>query len=478
MKKFNYKILMLAGLLSFSFMSCDDITDVNVDPNNPVEVPASLLNSQAQYILADNLTSRLLNGEWAMLVVQHWGQTEYAEESRYTVTGTTFNLPFTQMYADVLNEVKTAKEILAADDGIEASMKANQMATLDVLEVFTYHTLTDLYGAIPYSQALQPLLHSSPSYDSQAQVYAGIVATLQGAIASMNTSAAGFPSGDNIYNGNMEMWKKFANSLLLRIAMRMSDVDEGTASSVINGISGGFIESNDQNALYMFDGDALVANPLYIDAVINGRDDFAVTTVLVEKLEAMGDPRIGPYASLNTSDAYVGMPPGLTDPEAFALSPTTSRPNPAVRAVDSPCILMDAAEVHFLLAEAYQRGILAGDAAQAYNDGVTASMNFWGLTDTDAIDDYLAANPYVVGTWKQNIGDQKWLAFYMNGVQAWAEWRRLDYPVLEVPAAATNPVVPVRLPYPIDEQTRNAAALGAVTSDPDDLSTKMWWDVN
>ena len=105
-------------------------------------------------------------------------------------------------------------------------------------------------------------------------------------------------------------------------------------------------------------------------------------------------------------------------------------------------------------------------------------MNYWGIDDSDAIKAYIGNNPYNASNWKESLGWQKWIAFYMNGPQAWAEWRRLDYPELEVPAAATNPAVPVRLPYPISEQTRNGTSLGNVTDNPDDLNKKMWWDVN
>ena len=473
MKKFNPKILLVAGLLCFVSYSCKDITDVNVDPNNPVEVPASLLNAQIQYKLNNTITSRLLNGQWGMLMVQYWMEIYLPVHSRYAVNGHSFNLPFTDIYTNVLNEIKLAKAIVLADEGLGAGMKANQIASLDVMEVYAYHTLTDLFGAIPYAQALQPLDFSSPAYDSQEQVYQGIISTLQQAINSIDTNSPGFITGDQIYAGNMEHWKRFANSLLLRIAMRMSNVDEATARSVISGISGGFIEHNDQNAIYIFDANAEVANPLYIDAVLYGRDDFVVTDELITKLEDLEDPRLPAYAAFNISGEYVGMPYG----EAPDFPPAISRPNPAVRAIDAPSVLMDAAETHFLLAEAYQRGILSGSAADAYDRGVAASMEFWGITDASVIGNYLDTNAYDAANWDQSIGVQKWLAFYMNGVQAWAEWRRLDYPQLVAPHSAVIDVIPVRLPYPIDEQTRNAAALSAVTSDPDDLSTKMWWDV-
>jgi len=469
-------ILPVAFLLGFS--ACEDVTDLNVDPNNPVDVPAINLVTQAEYALNNLLWSRGLNIEWTMLMTQHIAQNEYAEESRYTVDGNDFDGEWSTFYAGVLNELSIARDMIVADENIPADRKANQLAIIDILQVHAYQNMVDLYGNIPYSQALNSTEFPLPKYDNQQDIYMSLFTTLESAINSLDESAGSFDSGELIYNGDVSMWKKLGNSLMLRLAMRVVDVDQATASKYINQAAGGAFTSNDDNALFVFSSDPNIANPLYRDAVIGNRDDFAVTDVLVDNLKAMGDPRLEKYAKPTNSGDIVGMPYGLTDGEAFALKSTTSRPNDDVRAAQAPAVLMDYAEVQFILAEAYQRGILGGDAAAAYAEGVKASMNYWGITDDAAIDAYIAANPYDAGNWKESLGWQKWIAFYMNGPQAWAEWRRLDYPELEVPAAATNPAVPVRLPYPVSEQTRNGSALGEVTDNPNDLNTKMFWDVN
>lgn len=468
-------LLLFVSVTMIGLTGCEDITELNVDPNNPTAIPAENLLTQAQQQLNNRLWSRGLSAEWGMLMVQQWSQNEYAEESRYTVDGNNFDVEWVDLYSDVLNELKTATELVTANEGLPSGVKANQLAILSILREYTFHNLTDLYGALPYTSALDPVNSPLPSYDSQSTIYAGIVANLQSALNSMDTGSASFASGDAIFGGDAAAWKRFGNSLLLRVAMRMSNVDEEGAKKAIASISGGYITSNTENALFVFDENPAIANPLFVDAVINTRDDFAVSDVLVNALKDMSDPRLEAFAALTLTGEYVGMPPGLPDADAFALKSTTSRPNDAVRAATAPAVMMDHAEVSFLLAEAYARDMLTGDAEAAYNEGVTASLDYWGIADAT---DYLAANPYDAGNWKQSIGMQKWIAFYMNGPQAWAEWRRLDVPALDVPAAATNPVIPVRLPYPISEQTRNSTQLGTVTSDPNDLSTKLWWDVN
>ncbi|NNL91593.1 MAG: SusD/RagB family nutrient-binding outer membrane lipoprotein [Saprospiraceae bacterium] len=172
---------------------------------------------------------------------------------------------------------------------------------------------------------------------------------------------------------------------------------------------------------------------------------------------------------------YRGKPYGLNDADAFALKSVTSRPSARVRDAAAPHVIIDWAEVAFLLAEAMERGYTSGNAADMYNAGVESSMAYWGYDDASG---YLANNPYDAANWKESIGYEKWVAFYMNGPQAWAEWRRLDAPSLAVPAAASNPSIPVRLPYPISEETNNGNSLDAATSDANDLNGKVWWDVN
>lgn len=474
----KYSIILFVGACLFTFNACKDITDLNIDPNNPTEVLPENLLTQAQYELAERVWGRNYNGEWTMLLVQHWSQNEYAEESRYLVDGNTFDGLWVDIYSNVIKELKEAGELVSANNELEAPIKANQLAVLDILETYAFHVLVDGFGDIPYSQALDIDQYPNPGYDSQQSVYTSLVEKLKNALASMDAGASSFSSGDIIYGGSTANWHAFGNSLLLRMAMRMSNIDEATASAVINGISGDFISSNDQNALFRFQENPDIANPLYVDNVINGRDDFCISDVLVTALQDRNDPRLTVYASPTNSGTYVGMPCGLTDEAAFALKSTTSRPSARVRSAKEPAILIDYAEVQFLLAEAYERGILSGDAAAAYDAGVTASMEYWGFNDNSgAISDYLAANSYDSGNWKATLGMQKWLAYYMNGTQAWAEWRRLGEPQLILPDAAVNPVIPVRLPYPISEQTRNGNSLNDVTGNPDDMSTRLWWDM-
>lgn len=475
--KTNLKLnlVIFVTILFFGISSCEDITNINVDPNHP-KVSAQHLLTQAQLVLNTQLHSREYSAEWTLLLSQQWAQSFYTNESIYLIYSHRFNQLWTNIYTDVLPELKVAKELIEADANLSNAKKANQLGIIMILEAYTYHALVDGFGHIPFSKALQPYKYPFPSYDSQQDIYATLISNLQTAVASFDQNEGSFNSGDAIFNGDVAAWKRFGNSLLMRIAMRISNVDETTAKSIIAGISDELITTNDQNAIWVFGEHPDICNPLA--PVHNYSFSFKVSSVVIDKLKEMNDPRLTAYAEPTDSGEYKGMPPGLTTAEAIELEPYTSDISSNLLNNTSPIVMLDAAEVHFMLAEAYQRNLLSGDAEAAYNAGISASLEYWGFTDNDTINAYLATNPYDELNWKEAIGVQKWLAFYMNGPQAWAEWRRLGQPQLEIPEAAKNDVIPVRSPYPQTEQIENPFELEKVTSNPEDMSTKLWWDVD
>lgn len=474
----NKNWIWALALSGITLGGCSDFGDINVDPNSPTTVPAANLLTQAQFNQYQREGGRALNAEWGLLMVQQWAQNEYAEDSRYNVDAVTFDASWSDMYVNTLKELYAARDIITADLNVPAGMKSNQLAIIEILTVDVFHTITDLWGSVPYSQAINSDFNN-PSYDSQQAIYTDLLSRLDAALGQIDASSASFLSGDIIHGGDVSAWKKTGASLLMRMAMRVADVDSGLASEYVGKADAhGVIASNDDNALFTFDAaNPDLSNPLWYDKEIGNRDDFAVSELLVTTLEGMGDPRLAEFAALNNEGVYRGMPYGLSDADAFGLKSITSRPSDKVREAGQPHVVIDRAEVAFLTAEAIERGYLTGDAASAYADGITASMNYWGVDDQAMIDSYISANPYA-GDYKEAIGVQKWIAMYMNGLQAWAEWRRLDYPSLSAPAAAVNPTIPVRLPYPISEDTNNGSQIDAVTTNINDLDTKMWWDVN
>ena len=476
MKKIKIYTLIVLSVVLFS--KCDDnLSDLNVDPNAAVSVAPSTLLTTAQYNFYNTTHGVTVNADWGLLMVQQWAQTEYTEDSRYNQDITFFNGTWSTMYASVLKELDAAKTLVESQD-LSASIITNKKNIIDVMSTQVYSFLTDSFEKVPYTEAISSI--NLPAYDSQEVIYKGILASLENAASSFSTSSASFTSGDIIYNGNVANWVKLTNSLMLRYAMRIVDIDPATASTYINLAASNLISSNSENALFTFESSLVRSNPLYQNntPLSGNRDDYAVSEYLVTTLTSLGDPRLEKFAKPSTSGAIIGMPYGLSDNDATVLKPTVSRPNDDIRSATAPHVIMSYSEVQFLLAEAYQRGILSGDAATAYNNAVTASMNYWGVSDVATINAYITSNPYNLTNWKESIGVQKWIALHMNGFQAWNEWRRLDYPLLSVPTEAVINTIPVRMPYPLSETQSNSAQLGLVTSTPGDLTTKVWWDVN
>ena len=478
-------LLLLLGTIP----ACNDLGDMNIDPNEPTAVPAEGLVTHAMYTSANLYWSRIYNFEYGMLLTQHFAQAEYTTQQRYEFGAADFDFIWGWIYAGdnlanqgALGDFREAKRLINEDEGLAAPVKANQLAVLEIMEAFLFQVTTDTWGDIPYSEALQPEEFFQPRYDAQASIYEDLISKVSSAVAAISIGAPGFSSvGDLIYYGDMDGWQKFGNALLLRMGMRIADVNPSLAGSTVSAALGGniYLDIADEATLVFDESNDVNANPFWRDAQVFGgsRDDFRITEELLGTLQAMGDPRETLYADPTLTGTYVGMPYGLEDGPSFALKNSTSRFTETLRQKTAPACLLRYSEVKFLHAEAIERGFVTGDAATEFNAAVTAAMNEWGITDQAVIDSYLAANPYDAANWKESIGLQMWIALYGNGLEAWATWRRLDYPELQVPAAAVHPFIPVRGLYPTSEDGTNSINMLAVPYE-DVMSTKLWWDVN
>jgi len=506
MKKFKY--LVLAFLL-FGAVSCgDNFGDINVDPNNPSVVPAEYLLTAAQKAMADDVWDEWANGRVALLAAQYWAQNNYTEESRYAFRTGVNNSYWSLYYTRSLRDLEEVKNIVKAGEDYALGLPnaLNRVAVAEILQCWMYHFMTDQWGPIPYSEALKGSENRTPKYDSQQEIYLDLLARLEKAIADIDESAGGFGSADIIYGGDMGLWKKLASSMILRIGMRMSDVDGGTAKTAVEGAYAGSFTSNADNAYFTYLGVTPNNCPLNQDRIERGNADFCLSNILVDKaLNARNDPRVTTMADpAVNSGLYVGRPYGQSSENAAGEPPEDySQPSGAWAVQEGlsfkptdvlnpakPMVLMNYAEVCFIMAEAKERGWnVPGTAEEWYNAGITASMEEWGITDGVAISDYLAqaSVDYATapGDWKQKIGVQKWIALFMQGLQGWSEWRRLDFDLLEAPVdgaledVGSNPS-PMRVTYPTNEATQNATGYAGGVSllgGPDKLTTRLWWDV-
>lgn len=460
-------------------MSCEDLTELDINPKAANEVPVASLFANAEKNLMDWQATPNVNLNIFRLITQQWTETTYIDESNYDIN--TRPIPQNQWYAlyrDVLKDLQQAKDGvgIGRDATDAAAVQANQKAIIEILEVYTWSILTHTFGDIPYSQALDFEM-LTPVYDDGLTVTKDLIVRLDAALAALSPAAGAFGDSDLLYFSNVALWKKFGNSLKLRIGISLADVDAAGAKTIVEQAAPNVFNSNDDNAIFSYLSSPPNTNPVWVNLVQSGRNDFVAANTLVDYMNNLDDPRRSAFFTVDgLGTSYTGGIYGSNN--NFS---TFSHVSDAIEAPDFEGILMDYAEVEFYLAEAAERGMtVGGTAASHYNNAITASMEYWGVDDADIIG-YLA-NPDVAyatatGTFKQKIGEQAWVALYNRGFEAWTEWRRLDFPVLVAPADALTDI-PVRLTYPPSEQNLNndnyAAASAKIGTDK--VTTKLFFD--
>ncbi len=481
------KIAIFFALAVLATACKKDLTSVNVDPKNPLNVPSKTLFTNAQRTMSNTLSSSNVNLNIFRLVVQHWQETTYTDESNYDIV--TRQIPdnvWDGLYRDVLRDLQEVKR-LAPTDVTDAGILKNDTTIVDIMQVYTWYYLVTTFGNVPYTEALD-INNAFPKYDDQKTIYNDLVVRLDADIAALNADTESFGPADIVYNGDVAKWKKFANSFKLKMGLTIADFDAAKAKTMVEeAVTSGVFTSNADNALFRYLSSPPNTNPVWVDLVQSGRQDFVASSTLTDKLNTVNDPRRDNFFTLNGSGAgYSGGDPGASSNYATFSKPAgpllVSSSAGRVTNPDFPGDLLDYAEVEFLMAEAAERGYTTNaTAATHYNNAITASILFWDGTEAEAAA-YLAqpsvAYATAAGTYKQKIGEQKWLALYNRGWDAWIEWRRLDYPQL-TPAVDAVSAIPLRFTYPINEQNINTANNNTASTGigGDAVDTKLFWDL-
>ncbi len=474
------KILIAFVPLMLIFASCtEDISQLNIETKKPAVVPAPTLFSNAVKTLAGTLASASVNTNVFRFTVSHWAMAVYQDEAQYDFS--TRAIPqgwWTTMYRDVLADLNESARLIAADKTLSAGEQANKLAIIDIMSVYTYSTLVNTFGNVPYSEALNAT-NLFPKYDDAATISKDLLNRLNADIAKLNTGSAGFASGEDlVYKGSVTKWIKFANTLRMKLGMILADVDATTAKAAVEASDAGAISSASDNGLFTYLAASPNQNPLYVDIVTGGRQDYIAAKDLMDKLLGWNDPRTSFYFSKNNAGAYAGGIVGKTN--TFV---DFSRAGAKVILPDAPYVFADYTETEFLRAEAKERGWnVAGTAETHYNNGIKSSIAYWGGSAADA-DAYVAqdavAYSTATGDWKQKIGTQKWIALYNRPYEGWTELRRLDWPKITAPVNAKSGF-PNRFSYPLNEQTLNGAnyTAAAAAVGGDVVTTKLFWDKN
>lgn len=459
----------------------------NIDPKYPEVISPEAVFTTALVALDSLLGDINVNDNVSRLLVQYHSEVTYVTESRYNFQDR--QIPDTYwgvLYRDVLMNLKDARLKLEARNipsETAIGIKKNQLAIIDICSVYAYQVLVDAFGNVPYSEALMGSENSRPKYDDALLIYKDLADSLSEDIATLNSNYDGFGTADVLYNGDIELWKKFAASIKLRTGMRLADVPGSNAGTIVNeAIASGVFSDQSESAILRYIGVTPLVNSYYNEFVILARKDFCPTNTIVDMMNALNDPRRAIWFTKYDNE-YVGLQYGksaASNYSRFSHFSDLIRINPKY-----PVIMSDYVEVEFLLAEAAERGIygVPADAAGHYNNAILASMKYWGVSDAEAAA-YLAqpsvAYSTASGNYLQKIGNQKWLGLFDRGIESWAEWRRLDFPVLNPPVGKVYADIPVRMPYPYNENKMNlenyTAAAASIGGDAS--TTKLFWDKN
>ncbi len=483
--KNNFKYIITSLLLTCTLLynsGCKkvDFGDINQNPNQTTEpiTSALLTNGLAGVanIVWDAGGIRTVTGYYA----QYFSQTQYTEFSRYSKTST--NMDAT--YAGSLNDYQ---KIIDYNTNEETKGKAvangsnkNQIATARILKAYTYWWLTDLWGDIPYSLALKG--NGTIAYDKQQDIYKDLIKELKEAVDQFDAGLTF--KGDILFNGNINKWKKFANSIRLLMALQISKADATLGKAEFASAlshAAGLIETSSDNATMAFPG-GTYDNNFYNYYNIVVRDDEAVSKTMTDWLSSRNDARINAYGS-----STVGFPYGLTRDNAtlFANANTNfARPiHPSLRTATSPMVLIGAANVWLARAEAAFRGWTAENQTTTYAKGIEESMKQWGVYNAGALATYMTQPTVDLagGSVLEKIVNQEWAAWYPNGVRGWSLWRRTNFPTLTAAPGQAN-AIPRRMAHGNNESGLNpqnwtAGVAGyTVGSEIDSQWGRMWWD--
>ncbi|MDR2692235.1 MAG: SusD/RagB family nutrient-binding outer membrane lipoprotein [Dysgonamonadaceae bacterium] len=519
-KRFSLTRLLVYSFTIFLF-SCQDFEEINTDPNNPVETPSNMLFSGTQKKIMDYVYDVWFSGRQSLVYAQYWGQRNYTEEDRYLIRESVNNNYFNTFYSliaslDRVIELNTNPET-AAISSLYGN-NDNQIAAAKILKVWLFSIMTDTWGNIPYSEAgkLDKGIYY-PEYDDQEKIYEELINELTDAAGLIDESEIAFVGGDRIYSGDASKWKKFANSLKLRLAVHTSKVSGSKWKEQIEeALAGGVFESNGDAAAYHY-GSAPEYSYFYEGFFISARNDFSLTRPFIDILkgqrdtlnnkthpwENVIDPRLAIYTTPRNGE-YIGIPYGIPSGDMTAafrnMAPDLYAAPPVVLNPDFPVPLMTYAEVQFIISE------YKGFSKEEYREGVNASIEYWA--DLDGIkpdkaktDTYIDAVSQHVNA--ETVALQKYIDLYMNGMEAWTEIRRTGYPTqllspYEIsaisaatetapskelkfePLSAAKGLIIARVKYPTNESTLNKPGFDKAVSKLEDRTnnyyTPMFWD--
>jgi hypothetical protein len=504
MKKYiKNSVLSLLVLITLTLSSCDKGFEA--------------VNTSVDFVSTPTLDFLLPYVELTMVDKNYYTQTYYAAAYAGQVN-TNVSFPSITAYKETemsehwvwiyRNPLKNVVDLIERSQNDPS--KINYTSIGRILKVYLFHSVTDSYGDIPYFEAIKGYSEgiNTPKYDPQQLIYADMLKELSEASAALTTSKGTPVTADIVYKGDIAKWKKFANSLMLRLALRISKVDAANAKKYIDqAIAGGLMTSNADNFVVNYTtqiaGTGTTSNGTAHTWISSSYiTTYRLASPFVDSLKNRNDPRTPVYAMreklpLTSYQEGDHNPANQKGRDQFAQ--TVQRDSASTANIktfgryDAPFIHLSYAQVQFQLAECAVRGIITGDAKTYYENGVRAAMSELSIFGADGWNPggvitlaqqnaYLAANPYDPANALRQINTQYWIETFPNYYEAWANMRRSGYPdtyssLNKTLSSNLGAELPRRLYYPRAEFAANLNVNDAVSRQGADLtSTHVWWD--
>lgn len=481
-------VLLLAG--------CNKFKDTNVDPTQLQSAATKSLLTNSLQAMPDLVFGNIASSRLAALYVQHLSEGPYPGPSLYNDRNLSFNAwyagsgnvtPPSNLNGPLYNLQTIINYNNSGDPAATPSInggKNNQIAVARILKAYFFLLMTDRWGDIPYSKALQGSDNFTPEYDKQQSIYTDLFKELTEAVAQFKDTESDV-AGDFLFGGSNDGWKRFANTIRMVMALRLSKADPAKGKTeYAAAIAAGVITSNSQNILYKFvAGDPNNYNPWYNNYNVSNRNDYAISTTLSTYMSSRSDPRLPVYGEVLSGGVVKGLAYGRN--AAVNIPAAYSRIGSYFKDQGSPLALFTYAQVLFCRAEAAKIGYAGAPddaAAEAlYKDAIKASWEQYGVYDQTKYNNYIALPDVVYSsvTGYERIITEKWVHAYLNSWEAWNDWRRTGFPKLTAAVDAVDARgIPLRIGYPTTESSLNKANYDKAVGDlggKDDNYAKMWW---
>ena len=534
MKSTIYKRVSMVLLTSFMLLRCSNFEEMNQNPTTSTNMDPNLMLSSIQLQLSGGTFETLRNGfiysgHW----MQHWtgeyASTEFGGKGQRNEQY--MSALWTSQYP---REIKNIVDMVESTEGDPSRINIHSVSR--IMKVYIFSRLTDLYGDIPYFDAAKGYYNGNyaPKYDKQEDIYNHFFTELDEATKAIDLSAD-VVSNDYYFEGDLARWKKFGNSLRLRLAMRLTKINPGKAQVEAEAaIAGGVMTSNADNVVMKhvkvawggITSGGNATSYVFMNSTLDAeRSLFRMCTTFTDYLVDTGDPRLTILGASYLEEAKrptditekvlaevgsyhnMSLPPSTFTYEANQLGGQITitvdgesvdvtkefqclQPSHFISEIESPYIMMSYAEVELWMAEAAFRTWATGKTAAehfclALEAGVKEMEVYGAQTEQEVIDEFVEDNPLVGGSELEQINTQLWVTFALNGQEAYANWRRSGFPAIVYPnrdpaVNQSNGEIPRRIQYPQEEFDLNTAnvgdAVGRLPGGKDDWTSRVWWD--